>query len=478
MSFGQNSAPSQNQSVELTDQRTESARERQSALNQSRLDLTTLEEEVNRDLGADDLELLESAGISSDLFAEDDVFQGANNEVGQAGLDQQITKRFQELVGTQTVTESLSALRDEFGEQMDEKSLSVLADFESLLSPTVIADNEEREAVETLLVTSFDGSFTRESFTNFVEDIYQQDNSVISEATKDAIEKQFRIPQSEIHTGDQLTQRVMMTDDSGNPIFNSKENAVEFRAGLKAYAGENGRVKLAIDGNSRVNALEIPLADIEDSEKVAQYANYAAIRQLMYEELDELTNLFGDGQEATTAAPSEKMILDSKRFLDAVLERREPGNLLNREELDDLRMTLKAMNPTPAVTEAGAKQALEEIGVIRDGSFQWDTMDQIGGILRANNYLRAFEHRSAGLAHDKLKIALSAQSELSSSSYDKNTKDELMPAYNQKRTLYAYLEFSGFVKVQFLLRIIASINATKYSIDFFEKLPILSYLRT
>jgi len=443
MSLGQNSAPSQNKSVEFTDQQIESAKETQAALDLSRSDLTVLGEEVNGSLVAEDLALLEAAGISSDLFVEDEKFKDSVEYDKNIGLDQLVTARFQELVETQSVGESLSALRDEFGEQIDEKSLTVLADFESLLSPTVITDEDEREAVEILLMTSFDGSFTRESFTSFVEDIYQQDDSVISEVTKDVIEKQFRIPQSEIHTGDQLTQRVMMTDEAGNPVFDSEDNAVEFRSGLKAYAGGDGTVRLAIDGNSRVNALEIPLADIEDSEKVAQYANYAAVRQLMYEELDGTTNLFGDGQEATTTAPSERMILDSKRFFDAVLERREPGDLLNREELDDLKMTLKAMNPTPAVTETGAKQALEDIGVTRDGVFQWEAMERIGGILRANDYLRAFEYRSAGLAHEKLRAALSIDSGVDSSGYeDKKSASENTPmsAFNQKRTL----QINGF----------------------------------
>ena len=434
-------------SLTYTAEKQERNHEKKQTIEQTTVELTELQAELTA-IHGDDLGLLKEAGLdNADFKALEDESQTVSEEVEQVNLDQRITTRFQELVKTNSATKSLSTIRAEFGEKMDEKSLAVLSNFEALVSPAIIPNETEQKTVEALFVSNFSGSFTQESFAGFVQDIYAQDDSVISEDTKATIEKRFNAPRLPIVTGDDLTQRALLKDESGKPVFDSAEKAVEVRPGLKAYAGKNGTVKLMVTGGSRINAIEVPPHELANSETVAQYANYASIRKLMHEELNETVNLFGGGQEDTQGTPSRLMLLDAKRFLDATLQYRSPGDLLTKEELDDLQMALKAMNPTSAQTEIEAKKSLEELGVIRDGKFQWERLERVGVILRQNDYFRAFELRSPGLAYEKLKLVLDSESGVKLPNHEPsktNIKITPMSAFSQKQTFGLNQSRRGF----------------------------------
>ena len=289
----------------------------------------------------------------------------------------------------------------------DEETQGVLDQFKTLFSPAILTDQKEREAMETVFSLRFDGVFSIASFTSFVTQVYNEPDTVISEETKQRIEREFKIPRQPIRTGEELVQVVLKTDESGEPIYQGEDNAVEYRSGLKAFADEHGQMNLLVENGARTLPVTVPSTMMGNSEQIAHYANYTAIRQIIFEEMHQLTNLFGGGMESSLNTPDNQVIHRAQRFVDVLLPNpRQPGELIAPEDLHELRLAFRAMLPAEAESEADATSALEELGVTHNGDVQFARWEQVASVLRANDYFRAQNLRGRGFAYNALQEEL------------------------------------------------------------------------
>lgn len=412
---------------------------RESVLKESRANLKKLGDnveaqsavEIESQLSPEALEklaLLESAGISRESLLNDseweDLHSVEEEQEKQVFLDKQMTERFQALVAEHSVAESLATLRTEFGEQMDEKASSVLANFEALVSPVTIPDKQEREAVELLVTSKFDGNLTTESFTGVVLSIYEQPDTVISQDTKDAIEKKFRIPREPIRTGEDLMKRVNMKDADGKPLYSSEETALEIRPNVHAYVLPSGEVRIVPRSDLPASEIRMSPLDMRDHQRYVDYSNYSIVTAMVWDELDGLENLFGDDRQSLVHRPSRSTMKKLNQFMESILDRNQPGTILSRQESWKLRAALSALNPKGSKTQGEAKKGLQDLGLLNADNFQWHNINKVGRVLRENNFFQSFEMRKKGLANDKLRLALSSGSGVESEGYEDENSDQ------------------------------------------------------
>ncbi len=319
-------------------------------------------------------------------------------------------ERFQELQKSEgSVASMLQTLREEFGDQIDQETAAVLDKYSTLLSSQVFADPEELEAVETLFFTQ-SRDFTAQSFTTFVQTIYDEPDSAISEASKRKIEEAFNIPRTPITTGRELSNATQLTKEDGSFVHESEDTALEFRPGVKTYMSKNGDAVLSLDGSSRPHPISIPPHLLENGESIAELANYALIRQTVYDEMGQLTNLFGGGTETELDNPDESTIQKSNHFARLLIGRQAPDTILSNDDLRDLKHALKALHDPSEIGESASIISLNELGILENGNLQWERLDTIGNILREKKFYRTFEMTKSGEAHRLLTSEMERQS--------------------------------------------------------------------
>lgn len=433
------SASAENSSAERLSAFTEA---KESVLKESRANLKKLGDtveaaEIESQLSPEALEELdrmEAAGVPREVLLADNQWlqsmgldtkrvQETEETEEKISLDKQMTERFQALVTEHSVAESLATLRTEFGEQMDEKASAVLANFEALVSPVTIPDKQEREAVELLVTSKFDGNLTTESFTGVVLSIYEQPDTVISQDTKDAIEEKFRIPREPIRTGEDLMKRVNMKDADGKPLYSSEETALEIRPDVHAYVLPSGEVRIVPRSDLPASEIRMSPLDMRDHQRYVDYSNYSIVTAMVWDELDGLENLFGDDRQSLVHRPSRSTMKKLNQFMESILDRNQPGTILSRQESWKLRAALSALNPKGSKTQGEAKKGLQDLGILNADNFQWHNINKVGRVLRENHFFQSFEMRKKGLANDKLRLALSSGSGVESEGYEDENSD-------------------------------------------------------
>lgn len=343
-----------------------------------------------------------------------------NETLESTSTKEALHARFQELKKSEgSVASMLQTLREEFGDQIDQETASILDKYSTLLSSQVFADPEELEAVETLFFTQ-SRDFTAQSFTTFVQTIYDEPDSVISEASKRKIEETFNIPRTPITTGRELSNATQLTKEDGSFVHDSEDTALEFRPGVKTYMSKNGEAVLSLDGSSRPYPISIPPHLLENGESIAELANYALIRQTVYEEMGQLTNLFGGGTETELDNPDENTIQKANHFARLLIGRQAPDTILSSDDLDDLKHALKALHNPSKIGETASLLSLNELGILENGNFQWERLDTIGSILREKKFYRTFEMTKSGEAHRLLTSEMERQSP-----YENTSKTEM-----------------------------------------------------
>ncbi len=381
---------------------------------------------------------LDEDGISLDDFLTDQInrdrFQSTlSHEIGKKDTTEEavseesesdtkklLLTRFQELQKSEgSVASMLQVLKAEFGDQIDQKTASVLDKYSTLLSSQVFADPEELEAVETLFFTQ-SRDFTAQSFTTFVQTIYDEPDSVISEASKRKIEKTFNIPRTPIITGRELSNATQLTKEDGSFVHDSEDTALEFRPGVKTYMNPSGEAVLSLDGSSRPHPISIPPHLLENGESIAELANYALIRQTVYDEMGQLTNLFGGGTETELDNPDENTIQKANHFARLLIGRQAPDTILSNDDLDDLKHALKALHDPSEIGETASLVSLNELGILENGNLQWERLDMIGHVLREKKFYRTFEMTKSGEAHRLLTAEMGRQSP-----YENTSKKEM-----------------------------------------------------
>lgn len=302
----------------------------------------------------------------------------------------------------------LNTLKQEFGESMDEETRVVIDNFQSLVSPSVIPDEQEREAVEILFATQSIKAFTPQSFTGFVETIYEVD--AISEETKQRIEEKFGIPRTPIKTGAELAEWTLKKDENGEYLHSSPETALEFRKGVKTHVDKQGNTLLTIAGNARTEPMSISPERLKNGESLASLANYSLIRGVVFDEFSQMTNLFGGGAEDELGTPSESTMDDANTFARMLIGNRSPDSILSKSDLVTLRQALKALHDPNQSGETAVGSQLHDLGILNRGNLQWLKIEEIGKILRSNQNFRTFELAHSGNAHRLLTKELKARS--------------------------------------------------------------------
>ena len=313
--------------------------------------------------------------------------------------DKNLNTRFKELQKSgDSVASILQILKTEFAGKMDEETTAVLDKYSTLLSPQIFDDPEELEAVETIFYTQ-SGAFTNESFTTFVATIYDQSDNVISEKSKRKIEASFNIPRTPITTGRELSEATSHVLDDGSFTHHSEKTALEFRPGIKTYMKDDGEAILTLDGSSRPHPISIPPHMLENGESIAELANYALIRQTVYDEMGQLANLFGGGTETALDNPDQNTITKANHFARLLIGRQAPDTILSNDDIADLQLALKALHNPSEIGETASTTSLNELGILDIGNLQWERIDAVGRILRKNQFYRTFEMTKSGESH-------------------------------------------------------------------------------
>ncbi|MEM7479184.1 MAG: hypothetical protein AAF483_29720, partial [Planctomycetota bacterium] len=190
-------------------------------------------------------------------------------------------------------SEIFPILTGEFAGQLETRTEILLAKYASLFSSETVPDSNELRSIETLFAASPQRSFSETSFTSFVQSIYKQPDSIVSKETKARIEEKFKIAPNSILTGSELAEATHAKTDDGKFAHNSIQSGFEFRPGIKTFVEDSGRASLAIDGAARSEPIHISPEILADSSALAELANFALIRQAIYDELNQSTNLFG-----------------------------------------------------------------------------------------------------------------------------------------------------------------------------------------
>lgn len=359
-----------------------------------------------------EIQALADHGLTLNDLGEDEI-EGIRREIAREETHEEKTtleSRLTELQQTDKPLASvLEVLKQEFGESMDEETQAVINNFRNLISPEIIPDKDEREAIEVLFATQSITTFNKASFTGFVETIYEEDT--ISEETKQRIEKKFGIPRSPIKSGKELAEWTLKKDEEGNYLHNSPDTALEFRKGVKTHVDKQGNTLLTIAGNARTKPLAISPERLRNGELLASLANYSLIRNVVFEEFDHMTNLFGGGDEDDLITPSENTIHDANQFAQKLIGKRSPDSILTKEDLAKLKQALTAMHNPAKTGEDAIEAQLQELGVLSNDNIQWGKVEEIGAILRENQNFRTFELAHTGDAHQLLKQELKARSE-------------------------------------------------------------------
>ena len=306
------------------------------------------------------------------------------------------------------LSEVLENLKDEFADNLDQETIAILNRFNELVSPSIISDPKEREAVEVLFATQNIGSFTEASFTNFVTALYE--GETVSEETKTRIEKKFGIPRSPIKTGAELSEWTLKQDEDGNYLHSSPETALEFRPGLKTHVDTNGKAVLTLAGSARSAPIAIPPEALRNGESIAQLANYTLVRQVVFREFNQLTNLFGGGTEAALSAPNETSISNANRFARTLIGDRQRGTIFSHDDLGELECALRSLHDPSLTDEQDSLDSLSDLGIL-ESDFNWSRLDQIGNILREHGNYQTFELREKGKAHELLKKEIERRSD-------------------------------------------------------------------
>lgn len=116
---------------------------------------------------SDKAERLAEHGLTLDDLGQDKIEKIRGEIVGEANHEKKtsLESRLTELQQTDKPLASvLEVLKQEFGESMDKETQAVISNFQSLVSPEIITDPQEREAIEVLFATQSITTFDKASF--------------------------------------------------------------------------------------------------------------------------------------------------------------------------------------------------------------------------------------------------------------------------------------------------------------------------
>lgn len=354
------------------------------------------------DLGTDDLEAEIALRLQDTAVA-----QSAETKETDTEAITEMEERFALLRSSkQSLCFVLANLRDEFAGRIPEETALMLADFSELLSPETISAPKELRAIEAIFDVDVGSNLANASFHGFVLAIYRQPDSTVSEETKQRIEAKFEIPREPIRTGRELAVATLAKSEDGAFVHDSPENSLEFRPGLKTFVDRDGRASISIEGSARTKPIQLSHEALQNGVAMAEIANFAITRRAIFDEFNQLTNLFGAGTEDAIGTPSPESIRRANRFVTALIGSRPADAILSPEAQQSLRDALRALRPSPSSSEEQVRAELHKIGVLDSGDFAWTRVAEIGMVLRENSYFRSFENRAAGAANARLRLAL------------------------------------------------------------------------
>ena len=346
---------------------------------------------------------LQAIGIQDDTLSERDgsaerimervrKILRENKKSEKADKHTSIAARFSQLKEAGVpLRDTLKALRTEFKGQLDEETEAVLGRFESLFSEEVLPDKEERKAVETLFLSQGVTTFTAASFSGFVTTLYEQPNDVISEETKIRIEEKFNIPRQRIITGGQFAKAAFAKDEEGNYQHNSPENALRLENGMSSYVQPNGEAVVSFQSpHSEPKIIYVRSLETWFSEDAAKNINYGIIRDAVFDNLDQMTGLFGGSQEEHEWMKPERQesVEKANRFTRLLIGNREPNYILQYEDMPNIKSVLSTIADPRNQSEEENYADLRELGILNGEQLNWSRIKTIGLILRKNRYFR------------------------------------------------------------------------------------------
>ena len=317
------------------------------------------------------------------------------------------------------MSDSLGVIRQEFKGKIDTETDVMLRKFQELLSPELITDPTERETLEVLFIGEIGSDFENASFSGFVQTIYDQPDDIISEETKQTIEAKFNIPRKPILTGEQLIEEMGRKDTEGNFQYGSTDKGLEFRRGVKSFVNQKGEIQFAVMGESKAAPIDssglegVPIADV---------ANYSIVRQIVYEEMHGLTNLFGGGGETSITGVPESAIRNGVRFMNLLVTRRKHEEIMTPEDIQNFRNALRVIRPISADESSDSLSAMADLGLWVKGDLQWDRITQAGRILTTNDFYTATSLINPNYGHSDLKAKLTPENKERRSTYERQRK--------------------------------------------------------
>jgi hypothetical protein len=298
---------------------------------------------------------------------------------------QLISSRMLELKDQTDLQSLLTQIREEFGEQVDEETSAVLANYEALFDPQFITDEGERQAVETLFWQQANVEFSQTQFSSFIDTIEKQPDTVISQATKQKIRERFTPKKSTPKTGAQIIKAMKQKDEEGNPVYHSPETAVKQDSGVMAYTNENGKTVFIypdLDDNLSYSAHEAPAT--QSGELYGQHINTNIVRNLIAEEFNSLQGLLGG--ETTMGVLQDHYdgdtLKNTQRFITCLIGSQESGAILVTNQISTISTYLKAFSNPLNSNKSEDLQDMTELGIYQDGTINWKRMAQAGTILR------------------------------------------------------------------------------------------------